>query len=243
MSTDCSDRVLTYFKASACDLTPLSMHREVTLLYVPVLPDPAMTLMCSSVLSKAELQRADRFATRDLREHFIQRRAFRRFCGGQVVGGKQPLSRIVFRETKNGRPYLHDLPDAWFSFSSCRFGFAGAWSLTHGIGVDLEDETRDVDASGLARQYYSKAEAQAVERAGGRQRRQAFFRLWNLKEAALKSIGEGLPLGLDVFEFELEPEIRVIGAPTGHGEPERFTAHVVDGVEFCGAMVLRNRCA
>ena len=196
--------------------------------------------MCSSILSKIELQRADRFATQDHRALFIQRRAFRRFCGARVLGASKPLSQIAFNETENGRPYLRDLPDVWFSFSSCRFGFAGAWSSTHGIGVDLTDKTREVEAAELARQFFSAAEAHVVEGAGGLKRQKAFFQFWSLKEAALKSIGEGLPFGLDAFEFELEPDLRVVHVPPGYGGPERFSAHMIEGIESCTAIVIRD---
>ena len=52
---------------------------------------------------------------------------------------------------------------------------------------------------------FSDAEAKTVESAGDQARLRTFFQLWCLKEAALKSIGEGLPFGLDAFEFELSP--------------------------------------
>src|SRR5271169_2250796 len=77
------------------------------------------------------------------------------------------LSRIVFQETEKGRPYLPDLSNVWFSFSSCRFGFLGAWSSTHRIGVDLEDQTRNLEAAELAQQLFSKAEVEAVKAVGG----------------------------------------------------------------------------
>ncbi|MFZ2092945.1 MAG: hypothetical protein WAU99_14525, partial [Pseudolabrys sp.] len=77
------------------------------------------------------------------------------------------LSRIAFKETEKGRPYLPDLPDVWFSFSSCRFGFFGAWSSTRWIGVDIEDQTRNLEAVELAQQFFSEAEVRAVKAVGG----------------------------------------------------------------------------
>ena len=239
MSKDCSDRITALFGARARDLTPSSRRHAARVFYTPVSSDPEVTRNCSSVLSKIEIHRADRFATPDHRALFIQRRAFRRYLGTRVLGTSMPLSQIAFNETENGRPYLCDLPDCWFSFSSCRFGFAGAWSSTHGIGVDLEDKTRDVDAADLAQQFFSAAEAHVVEGAGGLKRQQAFFKLWSLKEAALKSIGEGLPFGLDAFKFELEPNLRVVQVPPDYGGPERFCAHTIDGIESCTAIVIR----
>jgi 4'-phosphopantetheinyl transferase len=133
------------------------------------------------------------------------------------------------------------LPDFCFSFSSCRFGFLGAWSSTHGIGVDIEDQTRNLEAAELAQRFFADAEAKAVEGAGGLSRTRTFFQLWTLKEAALKSIGEGLPFGLDAFEFELAPNLRVVHAPRGHGGPERFNAHVIEGADSCAALVVHER--
>jgi len=71
-------------------------------------------------------------------------------------------------------------------------------------------------------------------------RLRTFFQLWSLKEAALKSIGEGLPLGLDAFQFELTPDVHVVHAPRDHGGPERFSAHVIDGASGCAALVTRS---
>jgi 4'-phosphopantetheinyl transferase len=157
-----------------------------------------------------------------------------------VLGTSQPLSQIVFNETDNGRPYLCDLPDYWFSFSSCRFGFIGAWSSTHAIGVDLEDQTKALEATELARQFFSPNEANAVEGASSLERLRTFFQFWMLKEAALKSIGEGLPFGLDTFEFELGPDLRFVRVPQGHGGVKQFDAHILEGSDSCAALIIRS---
>jgi 4'-phosphopantetheinyl transferase len=206
-------------------------------LYAPVSCDAEVSRLCASVLSDAELQRRDRFAAEYDKARFEQRRAFRRFCGATALGSSQPLSEILFEETQNGRPYLPEAPDFWFSFSSCQFGLLGAWSSTHAIGVDLEDRTRDLEARDLARQFFSVAEAEAVEEVSGLQ---TFYWFWSLKEAALKSIGEGLPYGLEAFEFELVPRLRVVRVPPGHGGPERFSAHAIEGTHSCAALVIRS---
>jgi 4'-phosphopantetheinyl transferase len=240
MTRDNSDRIKGLFAAGSRDLTPASARHAAHVLYVPVSNDPEVSSRCASVLSETELERADCFAAEDDKMQFEQRRAFRRFCGATALGSSQPLSEILFEETENGRPYLSDSPDHWFSFSSCRFGILGAWSSTHGIGVDVEDLTRELEAAELARQFFSVAEAEAVVGVGGVERLQIFYRFWSLKEAALKSIGEGLPFGLDAFEFELDPKLRVVQAPPDHGGPEQFDAHVIEGTEGCAALVIRS---
>ena len=229
------------FAASARDLTPAPVRHSARVLYVRISHDPEVTKRCATLLSDTELRRAGRFATQGDKALFIQRRAFRRFCAVLALGSSQPLSQIEFKETENGRPHLAGLPDFWFSFSSCRFGFLGAWSSTHGIGVDIEDQTKELEAADLARQFFSAAEARAVEGPGGVAKLRVFFQFWSLKEAALKSIGEGLPFGLDAFEFELEPDLRVVHAPPGHGGPGQFNAHMIEGTEGCAALVTRSR--
>ena len=245
MTKDNSDRVTAIFEASARNLTPPSMRQSARVLYSPVSPDPEVTKLCVSVLSEAEMQKAADFAKGGDRALFVQRRAFRRFCGAWASGASMPLSQVSFGAKQKGRPYLRELPGFRFSFSSCRFGFAGAWSSALGIGIDLEDDTREVDAGQISALFFSKAETHAIEKMDGRRRQQAFFRLWTLKEAALKSIGEGLPFGLDAFEFEFEPDLDptpgIIGVPPGFGGPELFSAHLFKGIECCGAMVVRER--
>ena len=240
MAKNVGIRVYQHFAANSRELTPAPLRHAARLLYAPVSIDPEVTRRCASVLSDTELQRAGRFAIQGDKALFIQRRAFRCFCGALALGSSQPLSQIDFKETENGRPYLGDLPTSWFSFSSCRVGFLGAWSSTHGIGVDLEDQSKSLEAEELAHQFFSAAEAHAIERAGGLERQRAFFQLWTLKEAALKSIGEGLPFGLDAFEFELEPNLRVVHAPPDHGGSEQFNAHLIEGTDRCAALVIRS---
>ena len=76
---------------------------------------------------------------------------------------------------------------------------------------------------------------------GGHERARTFYRLWSLKEAALKSIGEGLPFGLEAFEFELTPALRVVRAPEEHGGPGQFDAYLVEGTGACAALAVGKR--
>jgi 4'-phosphopantetheinyl transferase len=222
----------------------MSVKGSAYIVYAPFSSQTEVSSRCSEVLSDVEQMKAGRFIAHDDVAHFIQRRAFRRYCGTLAVGAQRSLSKIDFAEKENGRPYLLNFPNLWFSFSSSRFGFLGAWSSTHAIGVDLEDKTRNVEPGELAQHFFSEAEAKVVESAGGQARLRTFFRLWCLKEAALKSIGQGLPFGLDAFEFELSPNIRVVQAPNDYGGREQFDAHVIEGTPTgrgWAALVIRRR--
>jgi hypothetical protein len=49
-----------------------------------------------------------------------------------------------------------------------------------------------------------------------------------------------LPFGLDAFEFELAPNLRVVHAPPDHGGPGRFNARIIEGTDICAALVIRS---
>ena len=233
-----SNQAMDFFAGHARQCTPASAGPMVTVLFMPALHDPGITERCACVLSKSERAKADAFLTADLRARFLQQRAFRRYCGALATGSPRPLSQIEFTTTLKGRPYLAEQPKCWFSFSSCRRGFLSAWSSTHGIGVDIEDQAESVEANKLAQKYFSPAEAKAVENAGNLAGARAFLQLWTLKEAALKSIGEGLPFGLDAFRFDLTAGLRVIDAPRANGGAERFQAYAIDVAGTSAALAL-----
>jgi phosphopantetheinyl transferase len=240
MTWDDSVRVFDLFAASARECTPAPARHMASVLFAPVSRDPEAISRCASVLSDAEKRRAQSFLAQGDEAHFKQQRAFRRYCGALAVGSALPLSRIAFDATEKGRPYLSEQRGCWFSFSSCRRGYLGAWSSTQRIGVDIEDQTRHVEATELAQAYFSRAEAKAVEDASEGTRMRTFFQLWTLKEAALKSIGEGLPFGLDAFRFELEPSIRIVDAPQAYGGPQRFCAYAIETAGSCAALAIHS---
>jgi phosphopantetheinyl transferase len=203
MRGELSERVYQFFASSVRECTPTAALPIATVLFAPAALSSSIADQCTSVLSQSERSKAESFLTADLRARFHQQRAFRRYCGALAANSAIPLSRIEFKTTKKGRPYLAELPGYWFSFSSCRRGFLGAWSSTHGIGIDIEDPTQSLETIELARAWFSRAEANAVEGAPDQSLRRTFFQLWTAKEAALKSIGEGVPFGLDAFQFDL----------------------------------------
>jgi phosphopantetheinyl transferase len=240
MTKNQSNKVYEYFDSCSRNLAPASLGHRADVLYAPFADEFEITIFCSAILADHELQRANRFVLEADQKRFIQRRAFRRYYGAKVTGITSPLSQVSFDETENGRPYLAETPDLWFSFSSCSCGFIGAHSSSHGIGVDLEDTTGNLEVVALARHFFSENEANTIEQLSEPYRIQVFLKLWCLKEAALKSIGEGLPFGLDAFQFELEPVLHLVQTPAEHGGPEKFSAHLVKDDNLCAALVLRN---
>jgi 4'-phosphopantetheinyl transferase len=243
MSTAGNTRIIDHFAAESCDITPAAARNAACLLYAPVSDDPQLIDQCGEILSDQERQRAERFAARYDRGHFFQRRAFRRFCAAAALAAPTTLSRITFEETAKGRPYLAGVAQLSFSFSSCRSGLLGAWSSTNYVGVDIENSRGEIEPAPLADRFFSPAEAESIANTDQSTRMRRFLQLWTLKEAALKSVGEGLPYGLDAFEFELEPEPRVVTAPSEHGGAAGFEVHIIDNLGCCAALVIQSPAA
>ena len=80
------------------------------------------------------------------------------------------------------------------------------------VGCDVE-EIASV-REGIAERFFTENEVQYLAQFEGERRNEEFFRLWTLKESYMKMTGEGMSLGLDRFEFDMDgqPTVKRDGA-------------------------------
>jgi 4'-phosphopantetheinyl transferase len=113
--------------------------------------------------------------------------------------------------TERGKPFAPSLPGIDFNLSHAHDHVLIAITRGQPLGIDIERIERDVDVDALSRRFFAATEADALDALPEAIRAAAFVRLWTLKEAVLKALGEGLAFGLDRVAFALEGA----GLPTG----------------------------
>ncbi|MGI9364270.1 MAG: 4'-phosphopantetheinyl transferase family protein [Rhizobiaceae bacterium] len=234
------DRVRRHFDACSSSLFSTDENETVSEVFAPFSSHPQVSEICFGLLSPQERYRADRFANGDDRDNFIQRRAFRRYFVSRFTNPARDLSLINFSSARNGRPVLNEFPKTWFSFASTQSGFIAAQSTRHAVGVDLEDWKTVPENLELARQFFTAEEADLVTQLPEPDRSRQVLRLWCLKEAALKSIGEGLPFGMQRFALKSDTGNGFYKVPDGFGMLENYFSEQADHPTFCAAMVLRT---
>ena len=98
----------------------------------------------------------------------------------------------------NGKP---EAEGVFFNLSH-----SGQWAvcaISDGpVGCDVE-EIASV-REGIAERFFTENEVQHLAQFEGERRNEEFFRLWTLKESYMKMTGEGMSLGLDRFEFDMD---------------------------------------
>lgn len=153
-----------------------------------------------SLLSNAELARADRFRTAALRDRYVAAHASLRALLWRHYGvakGEQALQCNSF-----GKPNLQHYPGIGFNLSySGRYALIGICE-DHEIGVDLERLRPISDAEELGPLYFTDLEQCDVRRAccSGSDVSGAFLGTWTKKEAFVKAVGCGLNMPLNEVE-------------------------------------------
>lgn len=156
-----------------------------------------------AVLSEDERARADRYKVAWARREHVCGRALARHLIGRAVA--RAPNELSFRVNEWGRPELEPWDDrsARLRFNvshshglvACAVGWGGE------IGVDVEDETRDVDELALAPDVFAPAEVAGLYATVAHGRRAQFFFHWTLKEAYIKARGRGVSLPLEQIAF------------------------------------------
>lgn len=176
--------------------------------------------VAQTVLSGEEHQRADRFYFQKDRERFVRARAgLKRLLAAYLDFDPKA---ITFEQGPHGKPRLiaeltRDHPPLAFNLShagdnamacvatqSSSKGLAANEITIQEVGIDIELRRPSQWSEGIARRYFTSAEAKAIEAAEDLQ--QTFFDVWTRKEAVLKLLGSGLQFPLSAFEVPAEAQ-------------------------------------
>jgi len=158
-----------------------------------------------ALLSTDEKVRWQRFRQADDRRRFLLTRALLRTVLGDHRG--QAPHELEFTVDRWGKPQLVSMPEGeeplHFNLSHTDGMVVLAVSRQAEVGVDVEDERRDVQAEALTLRYFAEEELRALRALPPEERQPHFLRLWTLKEAYVKALGLGLRIPLDSFAFAL----------------------------------------
>jgi 4'-phosphopantetheinyl transferase len=166
-----------------------------------------------ALLSTAERDRAQRFATATLTRRWSRarsglRRVLAAYAGAEPEELAIEPAACVHCGEPHGKPYLADPPLDALRFNLSHSADLAVVAVAHDreVGVDVEATRAGRRMEGIAGRWFNPAEAEALAALEGAEQEALFYRLWSRKEAYLKATAEGFVGGLATFDaLRLEP--------------------------------------
>ncbi|MEV7415204.1 4'-phosphopantetheinyl transferase superfamily protein [Streptomyces sp. NPDC089919] len=134
-----------------------------------------------------------------VRYRFAAARLLIKYTAAAALGTEPEDLDLAYR--LRGRPYLRGFDQIELSLSHTGDLMAVGLSRTGRIGVDVEAVGRSVRLELLKAQILTPAEAAEIAELPEEERVPHALRLWTLKEAYTKALGQGLRLGFKEFGF------------------------------------------
>ncbi len=162
-------------------------------------------------LSDAERTKADRCRTPHPQYQFVITRSILRILLSQYLGVLP--THIQFNTQPQGKPILvkpSSIP-IQFNVSHTRGMALIALTLQYAIGIDVEGIDRKIQASDIAKRYFSAQESAYLASLSPPERLHQFFSHWTCKEAYLKMGGEGITGGLAQCELTFDSQECQVG--------------------------------
>ncbi|MEE9335379.1 MAG: 4'-phosphopantetheinyl transferase superfamily protein [Granulosicoccaceae bacterium] len=166
-------------------------------------------LATSPLLNEQERLRQQRFVTPELQYRFQCRREMLR-RSLTVYRPDIGESDWIFTLNPYGKPQIHPAQSQnqlYFNLSHTNGLTVLAISAYEECGIDIENTAVNRPSSYLdiADRFFTEPESEQIKQGSTDAQIQRFFDFWTLKEAYIKAVGKGLSLGLDRFQFALEP--------------------------------------
>lgn len=181
----------------------------------------------------------------EFRKRKIDRFVFRKdknLCLGAGISLDKMLERYNLSECsvkyiigENGKPILAEYPHIHFNISHSGQYVMCAFSDEE-IGCDIEKiQVMNMD---VAKRFFAADEYEYIcNLVSDEERKNAFFRLWTMKESVMKITGLGMKLSPDKFCISFEDKIRV----NGESIREDFSFYEYLGIkEYASAICMKR---
>jgi 4'-phosphopantetheinyl transferase len=213
---------------------------DVWIAHEGLLDDAALAARLLSLLAPEELERRNRMALETGRRQQLLARALQR----ELLSRYEP--RVAPRDWRfvrgeSGRPSLAPPFDAsgWhFNLAHTAGLVVMAVGRAAHIGIDVEALDQRVPLQ-VAQRYFSEREIAALHALEPEEQPRRFLRLWTLKEAYLKALGEGLSGGLDsmCFTFDQDDGVAFECAADLHADRWVFREFTTRGFQLAVAVL------
>jgi 4'-phosphopantetheinyl transferase len=159
-------------------------------------------------LAPEERKRFDSFYFQKGQLQFLATHALKRLVLAEYL--VVAPGELRFEVNSWGKPYLHQddgMQAIGFNLSHTDGFVACAVAATPSIGIDIERVDRRAEIASLARHSFSTRELAFFLSLPVEDQREAFFRLWTLKEAFVKAKGLGLSHPLESFTIDVSGDL------------------------------------
>lgn len=172
------------------------------------------------------------------------RRFYLRLLLGAYLG--IPGKSVKINRSNRGKPSLDESEhrsDLHFSMAKSGDRLLIGISKSILVGVDLEPAGRRAhDALGVARRYFSSAEAMGLENIEPESLDEAFLRTWACKEAVVKASGQGIANQFCRFTVEVNPRLPPAIREFEEEDPAQWSLIMTQpGEGFMGAVAMHHR--
>lgn len=164
-------------------------------------------------------RRYETFAQPRMRERFVASRLLLRHAAAAVLRTQPELVDLAYQP--GGRPYVRGCDQIDISLSHTEETMVVGITRRGRIGVDVERADRQLARTGSEAQACTPYEKGMLDAGGEESRNDAMVRLWTLKEAYSKALGQGLRFRFTGFGFSMDGgDIRLV-RPDGSAVPGR----------------------
>ncbi len=115
-------------------------------------------------------------------------------------------SDVRIAEGTYGKPYFPDYPDIHFNVSHSEKMVIAVFADVE-VGCDIE-YIGTIDLK-LAERFFCKPEYEFIMGRQEQERKEAFYRIWTIKESFMKAVGSGLMLPMNEFNIKIGRHIQV----------------------------------
>ncbi|MCD0486332.1 4'-phosphopantetheinyl transferase superfamily protein [Streptacidiphilus sp. ASG 303] len=169
-----------------------------------------------TLLGSRDWQRLSGLAAPEARARFAASRLMMRYTAGAAL--QVPPDSVELAYKPGGRPYLRGCDQLDVSLSHTGDLVVVALNRRGRIGVDTEPADRRIRYTAVERHLCIPAERRVLAELPEEEQERELLRIWTLKEAYTKALGQGMRMGFNQFGFVGGALLLPGGRPASSGE-------------------------